>query len=463
MSRRILSLSLLLAAAALPVSAQGPVAREVLHGGVPTGDLSPTVLDLTLDQAIERGLNHNLGSILGQERVKEAEGEHAEARSDLLPHLRAGAFAEREKVSLAAFGFSGFGDFPDLIGPFNVVDARGYVSQTVFDLHALRHSQSEGLTAKAASEQHKSTRDAVVLACAGLYLQAVAGQSRIAAAQAQLATAQALFDIASDRKQAGLAPGIDALRAQVALAAQKQRLIVVQDEAAKQKLALARAIGLPLGQAYRLVDDMPFAPMPPITPEQALEKAYATRADLKAADVRVHAAKQERRAAVGEGLPSLAVAGDYGWIGNTASSALATYTVAASVRVPLFEGGKVQAKVQKADARLRQAEAALADMKARVYYEIQGTLLDLEASEARVRVASSALDLAEQALTQARDRFAAGVAGNIDVTQAQEAVARATEDRIESLYQHNVSKAELARALGVAETSYREYLRGTSR
>ena len=137
----------------------------------------------------------------------------------------------------------------------------------------------------------------MVLACAGLYLQAVAGQSRIAAAQAQLATAQALFDIASDRKRAGLAPGIDALRAQVALAAQKQRMIVVEDEAAKQKLALARAIGLPLGQAYRLADEMPFAPMPPITPEQALEKAYATRADLRAADSRVRAARQERSAA----------------------------------------------------------------------------------------------------------------------------------------------------------------------
>ena len=154
------------------------------------------------------------------------------------------------------------------------------------------------------------------------------------------------------------------------------------------------------------------------------------------------------------------MSGDYGWIGNTAASALATYSVSASVRVPVFEGGKVQAKVQQADAKLRQAEAALADMKARVYYEIQATLLDLNASEARVRVATSALELAEQALAQARDRFAAGVAGNIDVTQAQEAVARASEDRIESLYQHNVSKAELARALGVAETGYREYLRG---
>ena len=459
MTRRVL-LSLLLGVPALPALAQAP-ASEVLHGGVPAGAVSAAVLDLTLEQAIERGLAHNLGVILGQEGVREAEGEQREARSDLLPHVRAGAYAVRQKVSLAAFGFAGFGDFPELIGPFNVVDARGYFSQSVFDLHAIRHTQSEGLNAKAAAEQQQSTRDVVVLACAGLYLQAVAGESRIEAAKAQLATAQALFDIASDRKQAGLAPGIDALRAQVALAAERQRLIVVEDEAAKQRLALARAIGLPLGQAFRLADEMPFASVPPITEEQALEKANAMRADLRAAQSRVEAARRERQAAVGEGLPSLSVAGDYGWIGNSAPSALGTYSISANVRVPVFEGGKVQAKVEKADAKLRQAEAALADTKARVYYEVQTTLLDLKATEERVRVATSALELAQQALAQARDRFGAGVAGNIDVTQAQEAVARATEDRIQSLYEHNVSKAALARTLGVAESSYREFLRGS--
>jgi outer membrane protein TolC len=448
-----------LAAAATTASAQA--VDTAILGGVPSGPPTSDVLDLTLDDAIARGLEHNLGVILGQEGIREAQGEYREALSDLLPQVRAGASAVRQKVSLAAFGFSGFGDFPEIIGPFNVVDARGYASQSVLDLHAIRHAQSESLTAKAADTLQRSTRDAVVLACAGLYLRAVAGESRIAAAEAHLATAQALFDVASHRKQSGLVAGVDVLRAQVELQAQRQRLIVAQDEAAKQKLALARTVGLPLGQAFRLADAMPFSPFPAVSQEEALPRAYATRADLQAAELRVRAAQEERRAAVGEGLPSVGVTGDYGWIGNTASTALPTFSVAASVRVPVFEGGRVQARVQKADAQLRQAEAGLADLRARVYYEVQTTLLDLKASEERVSVAESAYDLAGQQLTQARDRFSAGVAGNIDVTQAQEALARAAEDRIESLYEHNVSKAALARALGVAETSYREFLRGS--
>jgi outer membrane protein TolC len=460
MRRTLVAMSLVLAAQSAPVSGQA-IGPDALHGGVPSGTAAPDVLELTLDQAITRGLDHNLGVILGQEGAREAGGEYREARSDLLPHVRAGASAVRQKISLAAFGFTGFGGLPELIGPFNVVDARAYASQTVFDLHALRHAQSESLFAQAAEQQQRSTRDAVVLACAGLYLQAVAGESRIAVARAQLATAQALFQIASDRKESGLAAGIDVLRAQVELAAQRQRVIVAEDEAAKQKLALARAIGLPLGQVYRLADAMPFAAAPRVAAEEALARAYATRADLQAAQSRVQAAERERSAASGEGLPSLGVAGDFGYVGNAVPSALATYSLAASVRVPIFEGGKVQAKVLKADAKLRQAEAYLSDLKARIYYEVQATLLDLEATEERVAVATSACDLAAQQLVQAQDRFSAGVAGNIDVTQAQEALARATEDRIESLFEHNVSKAALARALGVAETSYREFLKGT--
>lgn len=461
-SALVSTLAVVLAVRPAPVVAQAP-GPEAFRGGVPSGTVTAEVLSLTLDDAVARGLQHNLGLILGRERVREAQGARREARGDLLPQVRAGAYALRESVSLAALGFSGLPGLPvlpEIIGPFNVFDARGYVSQAVFDLHAIRHARSAALDAKAAEHQQRRTRDDVVFACADLYLEAVAGESRIAAARAQLTTAEALYDLASDRKKSGLVAGIDVLRAQVQLAAQRQRVIVAEDDAAKQKLALARAIGLPLGQALRLADEMPFAALPPIAPEEALQRAHATRADLQAAQARVRAAEQERRAAVGEGLPSVGVSGDYGAIGSGVGGARPTFTVSVNLRVPIFEGGRVQAKVQEADARLQQARASLEDLRAGVYYEIQSTLLDLKATEQRVGVATSAFALAEQQLEQAQDRFAAGVAGNIDVTQAQEAMARAAEDRIESLFEHNLSKALLARALGAAERSYGDFLRG---
>jgi outer membrane protein TolC len=299
-----------------------------------------------------------------------------------------------------------------------------------------------------------------VLACAGLYLQTVAGESRIAATRAQLDTAEALLALARDRKAAGLATGLDALRAEVQMQAQHQRLLVAEEEAAKDKLALARALGLPLGQRFRLTDPMPLATLAPPSPEEAVARAWRERPDLKAAQARVEAAEAQRRSALGEGLPSLAVDADYGTIGNDPGTARATFTLGAALRVPIFEGGRVQGKVRAAEARVQEDRARLEDLRARIYYEVQTAFLDLRSAQDRVQVAEKALGLGREQLRQAQDRFAAGVASNIDVVQAQEALATASENSIASLYAHNVAKVSLARALGGAEASYIQLLRG---
>ena len=456
----IKKLAAALAGLLLPVSAWPQAPGGPLAGGVPAGTATSAVIDLSLDEAINRGLAHNLGILLAKESVEGARGDRKEALADLLPQLRAGAYAVRQKVSLAAFGFAGFPGFPTIIGPFNVFDARGYASQTIFDLHAIGKAQERAAQLKAARYQETDTRDLVVLSVAQLYLEVVSASSRIEAVSARLATAQALYEIANDRKQSGLAAGIEVLRAQVELEAERQRLIVAKDEAAKRKLELARAIGLPLGQAFRITDEMPFAPVGSLEPEDILKRAYLTRADLRAAEERVRAAENARTAALGEGLPSLAVTGDFGAIGNDIGTARTTFTLGAGVRVPLFEGGRAQARLHTAEARLKEERAALEDLRAEIYYEVQAVLLDLSASEERVKVADGAFELGRQQLDQARDRFAAGVAGNIDVVQAQEALARASEDRIESLFALNMAKAALARTLGAAESGYAQILRG---
>jgi len=114
----------------------------------------------------------------------------------------------------------------------------------------------------------------------------------------------------------------------------------------------------------------------------------------------------------------------------------------------------------QADAALEGERAALEDLRARVRYEVEGAALDLKAAQDRVGVAERGMALAKEELTQARDRFQVGVASNIDVVQAQESVAGATESYIASLYDHNVAKAAMARALGLAEATYKQLLRG---
>jgi outer membrane protein TolC len=444
---------------AAPAPAQEPGPLGALQGGVPTGEATKNEIALSLTEAIERGLRYNLGSILGGAAVTGAEGARKEALADLLPQLRAGVVESRQKINLAAYGFTGPG-IPQIVGPFNLFDARAYLHQTVLDLKALHRSRASADALEAARQDEHEARDLVVLVCGQLYLQAVAGESRIAAARAQLDTAEALLAVARDRKDAGLGAGIEVLRAQVQERSLRQRLIVADQDAAKEKLALARAIGLPLGQRFRVADPMPFAPAVPLTVEEAVERAWAGRPDLKAAQARVEAADALRKAAQGEGLPSLAVSGDYGAIGNDVPGSLATFTVGAELRVPLFEGGRVRARVREAEAHAQQERARLADLRARVYYEVQSVFLDLKAAEERVGVAEGALALAHEQVQQAKDRFASGVADNVEVVQAQEALAAAAENHIASLYAQTVARLSLARTLGGAETSYADLLKG---
>jgi outer membrane protein TolC len=434
----------------------------VLQGGVPEGTPTGGVLDLSLSDAVERGLQRNLGLILSLEAVSEASGTRTVEKADLLPQLRARVSFINQKVNLDAFGFTGFPGVPQVIGPFNVFDARAYAAQTLLDFEARASARASERTLEAREHDLKSTRDDVVLACASLYLRVLAAQSLIEATKAQLETAEALHELAQHRKESGLAPGIDVLRAQFQVQSERQRVIVSENAAKKLKLALARAIGLPVGQEFRLTDEMPFAPPPIISLEDAIATAYENRADLKASESRVSAAEQDEQAARGEGLPSLGVAGDFGAIGQTIAGSRATYSVSAGVNVPLFEGGRVRGKVAEAQAKLRQQQAIRDDLKAGVDYEVRATYGDVEAARERVEVSDAGLELAREQLEQAKDRFQAGVAGNIDVVQAQESVARATESRIQSLYAYNAAKAELARALGTAESAFVTFLRGSN-
>lgn len=437
-------------------TAQGP-----LRGGVPEGVKTSEVLELSLREAVARGLQRNLGLILSLEGVNEAAGIRRAARAELFPQLNANVSLVNQKINLEAFGFSGFAGVPPIIGPFNVFDARAYVTQTILDFDKLARSRAEDRELEAREQDLKTTRDEVVLACTSLYLQVLAAESRIEATRSQLETAEALLALASHRKESGLSPGIDVLRADVQAQSQRQRVIVAENEANKLKLALARMIGLPVGQEYRLTDEMPFAPVPILSLEEATARAYESRADLRAADARVQAAEEEERAASGQRLPSIGVQGNFGAIGQTVGGAKATYAVSAGVRVPLFAGGRVRANVAEAQSKRRQRQALRDDLAAGIYYEVRAAYGDVEAAEQRVHVADSALQLARRQLEQARDRFEAGVAGNIDVVQAQEALARAAEDRIQSLLAYSSAKAELARALGTAESEFATFLKGS--
>lgn len=426
-------------------------------GSVPAGEVTSTALPLSLRDAVTRALQHNLGLLLQEEAVNTAHGARWRALTDLLPNTFAAVGGSRQVINLEAYGFPA----PDpIVGPFNVFDARVYLSQPILDLHALNAERAASASERAEKHGIRTARDLVTLVAVNLYLQTVSAASRVEAARAQQDTADVLQRQAADLKSSGLVAGIDVLRAQVQVQNQRQRLIVAENEFERSKLELARAIGLPVAQPITLTDTIPFAPMPDVNLDTAITHALEQRADYLAAQERVKAAEASVAAAHGSLLPSVRADADWGTIGQTFSNSHPTYRIAANVRIPIFEAGRATERNITAAAELARRQSELGDFKQRIEFEVRSAVLDLRAAGQRLEAAQTNVTLANQELTQARDRFAAGVASNIEVSQAQDSVAAASDNYISALYAHNLAKAMLARAVGTAESSVMTFLGG---
>jgi outer membrane protein TolC len=441
-----------------------PTAEQVINrnqdpylGSIPQGQATPGTLDLTVDEALDRGLKYNLGLYLAARVTEQASASHLFALSDLLPVLNGSFSEENQRLNLKQFGFT-FPGFPTSVGPFGLSDLRATGAWTVLDFHSISNIQAASQNVKAAQFTYRDARDTVVLAVGANYLLTIAQESRVTATEAEFKTAQALYQLAADQETAGLAPQIDTLRARVQLQAEQQAVIQAQNDLEKQRIALARVIGLPVQQKFRLVNRVPYHPLPEMELESAYERALRTRPDYQAALAALRSAQLSREAAWKQRLPSIGLAGEYGVLGYTLDAMAPNWSAAATLRIPIFEGGKVEADVQQADAILKQRQAQVDNLRGRIEQDVEDALLDLRAAAQQVEVAKLGLELAQQALGQSQDRFAAGVTNNVEVIQAQQQLAAANEQYIASSYAHNIAKVLLARAIGNAEQSVKQYL-----
>jgi outer membrane protein TolC len=439
----------------------GTLGVSPFAGSVPA-KLVPGVMPLSLQEAIDRGLKQNLGLLLSNADARSARGQRWERLSALLPHVTAAPYVAASKINLAELGITSLSEvnIPPSVGPFSYFDARAGVTQSLLDWKSINTARAASQSLKSAEYTYKDARDLVVLAVGYVYLQAIADEARIETVQAQVETAQALYDQAAAQVTAGTSPDIDGLRAKVELQTRQQQLIQAKNNFSIQKLTVARVIGLAPGQEFELADKSPYQRFEGITVDEALKHAYASRSDYQAAMTDIRAAEFSRKAAVAGYLPSLAFNADYGAAGAHPSTATQVFDVRGTLSIPVFQGGAVQGDILQADARLEQSRERLDNLRGQIDTDVRTALLNLQSSADQVNVARSNIDLAEATLAQSRDRFSAGVADSVEVVQSQEIVASAHELYISSLYSYNFAKISLARALGVAEEGVKEYFKG---
>lgn len=431
-----------------------------LSGSIPTEAASHAELQLSLRAAIERGLRNNLAILLSSDATSDARAERGRALSALLPHVTTSAtFAVRQSDPRVTIGLALPGVRP-VVGPFGVFDTRASWQQNVFSWEDIERMRSSEAAVKAAGWDLNNAHDLVILAVASSYFLTVADQARVTSAMAQRDTAKALYQQTLDQKKAGIAAAIDVLRSNVELEQREQELIVARNDLAKEKLVLARTIGLPAGQVFALTTDVAFEALPKLTLGQALSNAYAQRPDLHGAQASLRAAELANAAAHAERYPSITAVADYGDIGVNPANAHGTGNAAVELNIPVFQGGRVHADELHAEALVSRAQQNLGNLRGQIDQDVRDAFFDLTSSRDRVTVEKSATDLANQTLQQARDRFASGVTDNIEVVQAQEILAATQESYIASLYSFNVSKLNLARAIGNSDFGFATYLKG---
>jgi outer membrane protein len=415
------------------------------------------VLRLSLRQAVEIALGPegNARVRLAEEFIRQSRARSSEARASLLPNIESSVTQQNRTVNLAAYGFPvdlsipipGFG-FPTLVGPFTVFDARATASQTVFDLSSIKRFQAARSGVGLAETEKESVADQTRDQVARAYLGALRAQADRDAARADVELADALLRLASDQKAAGTGTGIEVTRAKVQLANDRQRLLVAENAIFRAHLGLLRVMGLDFDVTLELTDRLTFVPPEPLTPRQAFEISLESRADWKAEEKRLEAARLAASAIKMERVPSVSLFADYGSIGLGASNAIPTRTYGVFVKVPLFDGGRRDARRSESYSELRQEEIRAHDLRAQIELEVRLALDGLRSATEQVKAAEEGLSLAENELAQAERRYKAGMGSGIEVTDAQTRLERARENRIAALFNQNLSCLDLRSATG---------------
>jgi outer membrane protein TolC len=436
-------------------------------GSTPDATSANGEIQLSFEDAIQRGLRFNLSGTTATNSEAAAKAQRLSAISAFLPNVNgllsesvSQSYLPAEGITGSALGLGPSGQIPVVTGQYHYYTAQATLSQNAFDLTAFHNLQGAKALEAASHLSARDARELVVLAVGGTYLQSLAAAAVVESQRQQVALAEASYKQAAAQQTAGTRARIDANRSLVELKTEQQRLTSDEAELAKQNIRLGRLIGIAPGARIILTGTLPETVPPAGTEDEEIARGEAQRFDLKAAAEQLKAAEQSAKAARSEYLPTGAINGGYGMQGSSFDVGRVSYSGVASLNIPLFQSGRVRADTRQADATLSQRKAEFADQRLSVETDIRTAMIDLGVAQQQTIVAKENQALAHDTLTQSQDRFAAGVTDTVEVVQAQESLSAADRDYINSLYSQSLARLRLAQATGVAEQEFHTLLGG---
>jgi outer membrane protein len=417
---------------------------------------SPETVKLTLEQSVALALKQNTTAQIAILQAAEAQQDSNIARAGLLPDatLQVSDSARRQNLATGLGTTIPISGFPQHVGPFQVFNAGVAFGGPVFDLTLWKRYQAAKELAGAQKATSYSTREQVILLVVSQYIGSLRAVANVTASRSRVELAQALYDQAADLQKEGVGTGIDTLRANVELQNEKQSLIQAENDRDASLFILSRLLNLDPRQKIELGDSLGFFDTPQPEMDPSIDAALAERQEWKSLEEQIKSARHEKQASQAERLPSLRFDGNWAYQGTSSNNGIPVYTYEAGISMPLFTGGRIHAEIVKADLQIKVLEQQKADLRNSIALDVKTALLNLESARNEVQVANLGVELAKEEVDQARDRFKAGVANNIEVIQAQDALARANDNQIVALYRFNQARADYARGIGQMEKVY---------
>ncbi len=422
--------------------------------GLAQAPAAPRSVQLTLAQALRQALDQNPRIHLSLLAIAESGDDRRAAAAALMPTVAAQAMGQRAKNNLDAFIGIPTPHGPEVVGPFNwgQVGIEAHVS--LFDLSLWKKWRASHYGEASAKAQNRVVREEVAALVVGQYLRTLRAQASVKAGESRVELAGALAQLAENQQKQGVGTKLDTLRAQLQLQTEKQRLIQAQTQRLTSLAGLGRLLDLEPTTRIELLDTLAAPVLPQTGFQEAYQAGLAQRPELAVLEAREQLAENLRQAAQGLRLPSLVATGAYSSTGLQSQPWATTYQLTLGVRVPLFTGGLVSSRISRAKLEIDRVQDARREVRAQVGYEVQVAQAEQEAAANEVQVGDLAESLATEALSQARHRFEAGVSSNIEVINAQDELARATDNQISALYRLNQARADLARATGQLESQF---------
>jgi outer membrane protein TolC len=364
--------------------------------------------------------------------------------------------AVNERLNLDVFGFGsikvpGF-TFPQTAGPFELLESRINIRQSLFDQESLHRKQAAKAGMVAARAETDEVRDQIVGRVARLYFQAQRDASAVETAVSLVVTAESSLKEIGNRNGEGQALGLDVAQARVDVAAAKQDLLKAQLERAKTEIDLLNAMNMDLNTPLELTDPLAFTAQDIHPADQAVATALQSRSEILTLEKKLQTARLNDAAIHSERLPTLDAYANGGSTGTSFPNSTGTYDAGVTLRVPIFDGGRRESQRAETTAGIRQQELQLAQLRKQVEIEVRESLLRMDLARGYVELGEARYRVAQDELEHRKRSYAQGVGSQMEVNGAQAGLAKAADGRMAALHDWNEARVDLMQALGTIQT-----------